>query len=104
MTRHIQWRKSLLDTNSKWLLKFTESSDKDLDRLEVFIKKKIIKFFNVHVLPRDNPRIYGKALKGQWAGCWGYRVAHYRVITRIEYGELTILAIKIGHRSDVYDD
>ena len=92
--------KSLQNINCKWSLEFTKSADKDLDRLEVFIKRKVLKFFDGYVLQLDDPRVFGKPLKGQWSGCWGYRVAHYRIITRIEDKTLTILAIKIGHRSD----
>ena len=35
---------------------------------------------------------------------WRYRVGNYRVITTIEDSYCVIMAVKIDHRSRVYDD
>ncbi|AFM80575.1 type II toxin-antitoxin system mRNA interferase toxin, RelE/StbE family [Streptococcus mutans] len=35
-------------------------------------------------------------------GFWHYRVGHYRIISPIEYEELTIVAVNGEHRKDVY--
>ncbi len=51
----------------------------------------------------DNPRERGKALAGEWAGHWRYRVGDYRVIARIEDRRMIILVIAIGHRRAIYD-
>jgi mRNA interferase RelE/StbE len=44
----------------------------------------------------------GKALQGQLAGYWRYRVGDYRLIFQIKDGELIILVIEIGHRKEIY--
>lgn len=51
--------------------------------------------------PHQHPNI--KALKGELAGRYRYRVGDYRVVYRIDdnAAEVTILLIK--HRQDVYD-
>lgn len=50
----------------------------------------------------DNPRVKGKALTGRLAGLWRYRVGDYRIICRFDDGLLTVLVVRIGHRSNVY--
>lgn len=50
----------------------------------------------------ENPRAKGKALTGSLAGLWRYRVGDYRIICRLDDAELTVLVLRIGHRSNVY--
>ncbi|WP_238539162.1 type II toxin-antitoxin system RelE/ParE family toxin [Novosphingobium sp. AP12] len=50
----------------------------------------------------DDPRSSGKALAGQLAGLWRYRVGDYRLICEIEDGKHLILVVTIGHRGDIY--
>ena len=50
----------------------------------------------------DDPRQRGKALTASHAGVWRYRVSDYRVLVQIIDGTLTVLALRIGHRRDVY--
>lgn len=43
-----------------------------------------------------------KALSGPLSGLWRYRVGDHRVILDIDNGRLVIVALDIGHRSDIY--
>ena len=52
---------------------------------------------------QDDPHAQGKALAGRLAGLRRYRVGDYRVIYYIEEHEMIILAIEVGHHSDIYD-
>lgn len=51
----------------------------------------------------EDPRRFGKALKGDHKGLWSYRIGAYRVICDIRDYELIVLAIDIGHRKNIYD-
>ncbi len=51
----------------------------------------------------EDPTQRGKALTGNLSGYWRYRIGNYRVITQIENGEMTILVVKVNHRSQVYN-
>ena len=51
----------------------------------------------------ENPRLYGKALKGNLKGLWRYRIGDYRIIAQIEDEKLVILLIEIGHRKNIYN-
>lgn len=44
----------------------------------------------------------GKALQGNFAKYWRYRVGDYRLICQIKNSELIIVVVKIGHRREVY--
>lgn len=49
-----------------------------------------------------DPRAFVKALKGDKKEMWRYRIGDYRVLANIEDENLTIIAIEIGHRRDIY--
>jgi len=39
---------------------------------------------------------------GDLVGCWRYRIGDYRVLVEIRDSVLVIVAIGLGHRSDIY--
>lgn len=82
---------------------YTNKAAKELSKLDKFLQNQIKKYMD-KIQNLDDPRSKGKALTGNLAGLWRYRVSDYRVLCRIEDKILTIFAIKISHRKDVYDD
>jgi mRNA-degrading endonuclease RelE of RelBE toxin-antitoxin system len=55
------------------------------------------------VAPSDDPRRLGAALKGDELGRFrNYRIGDYRVIAEIRDREVRIVAVRPGHRRDVY--
>ncbi|NQU06463.1 MAG: type II toxin-antitoxin system RelE/ParE family toxin [Calditrichaeota bacterium] len=44
----------------------------------------------------------GKALDGQFAGTYSYRVGNWRILYEIYKGQLLIIVISIGDRKEVY--
>lgn len=50
----------------------------------------------------ENPRLYGKAMKGNHGGEWRYRVGVYRILVEIHDQEVVIMVIDIGHRQGIY--
>jgi mRNA interferase RelE/StbE len=65
------------------------------------IKNQIDKFLE-KLKERDDPQSMGKALVGNMAGLWRYRVGDYRIVVEIKDRELVILIVSIKHRSIVY--
>lgn len=49
-----------------------------------------------------SPRQFGKALRGDLGEFWRCRVGDYRVLCQINDGELIVLVVKVGNRSDIY--
>lgn len=86
----------------KWSLIFSEKADREFKRLDKQIQKRIFTFFD-KVLNSPSPKNHGKALRNHLNTFWSYRVGDYRVICRFENNDFIIIAVKIGHRRDVYD-
>jgi mRNA interferase RelE/StbE len=78
-------------------------SERELEKLDPQIARRILKFLYERVLDLDDPRTIGAALSGSRLGdLWKYRIGDYRVIASIEDNILTILVLSIGHRRQVY--
>ncbi len=56
----------------------------------------------IEISKMDDPRSRGKAMTGDYAGYWRYRVGNYRIICDIVDEKLLILALEIGHRREIY--
>lgn len=50
----------------------------------------------------EDPRSTGKALVGNMAGLWRYRVGDYRIVCDIEDEVLLVLVVDVAHRREVY--
>ena len=79
----------------------TNIAKKKLKKLDVIMQKRIASFFD-KLETLDNPRAKGRALVGNLAGFWRYRVGDYRIICEILDDELVIYAIDITHRKDAF--
>ena len=86
-----------------WKVELSTLAQKNLDQLDPQIARRILTFLNARVVPLDDPRSIGEALKGSRLGeFWKYRVGDYRIISSIEDGALKILVVRIGNRRAVY--
>ena len=52
----------------------------------------------------EAPRHFGRALRGDLSGLSRYRVGDFRLIAKLEDAILTVVIIKTGHRSAIYED
>ena len=83
-------------------VEFSETALKTLKKLDGSIQKQIVKY--AHELEGlTDPKARGKGLTSNLAGLWRYRVGDWRMICEIKDDKLTILVLRIGHRSDVYE-
>ncbi|MCL2757223.1 MAG: type II toxin-antitoxin system RelE/ParE family toxin [Coriobacteriia bacterium] len=86
----------------KWALRYSEKADKQLSRLDRNTSRIIVAWLNKNIDGCDNPRAWGKALVGEHAEKWRYRVGDYRILVHIQDKELIVLALEVGHRSKIY--
>ncbi len=87
-----------------WKVELSAQADRQLDKLDPQIARRILKFLKDRVAPLDNPRSIGEALHGDKLGeFWKYRVGDYRLICSIEDKLVLILVLRIGHRREVYE-
>ena len=62
----------------------------------------IYDWIDEHLEGCENPRAYGKPLKGNRKGYWRYRVGDYRIIADIQDNKILILVTEVGHRREIY--
>jgi len=85
-----------------WKIVFTDSSLKQLSKLDKSIQRLIDAWIHKYLKNADDPRFYGKPLTGNLKGLWRYRVGDYRLICSICDAVLTIHIIEVGHRKEIY--
>ncbi len=84
-----------------WRIDFTKAADKALRKLDRLTAGRVLGELE-EIANLDDPRSRGKALTGNLAGLWRYRVGDYRVVCDIEDGVLVILVVDVAHRREVY--
>lgn len=85
-----------------WRLEYSEAARKQLRKMDAAQRGLLLTWLDKHIDGCDDPRAQGKALVGQLAGAWRYRVGNYRVLCELYDDRAVVLAIKVGHRRDVY--
>lgn len=84
-----------------WKIRFSKVADKAIRKLDKANAEKILDAIE-DISELDDPRSKGKALVGNLAGLWRYRVGDYRIICDIEDGAMIVLVVDVAHRRDVY--
>jgi len=84
-----------------WQIELTARARKELGKIGAKEGRRIIEFLR-RLESLDNPRQRGKALRGELAEFWRFRVGRCRLICEIQDQKLLILVLRIGHRSQVY--
>ena len=86
-----------------WKIEFQPEAEKELSRLDAQTARRILRFLHERIMPSENPRAYGEALRGPMLGkYWKYRVGDYRLVCDIRDQVVTIVVLRIGHRREVY--
>ena len=84
-----------------WRIEIDKGVQRSMKRLDRNVAKRIIAKLR-EISQLEDPRSTGKALAGNLAGLWRYRVGDYRIVCDIEDEVLLILVIDVAHRSKVY--
>ena len=74
----------------------------ELKKLDRVTQQRLVSFLQGRLSGKGNPREHGKALTGDKAGLWRYRIVNYRVVCRIADDQQTVLVLRVAHRKDVY--
>jgi mRNA interferase RelE/StbE len=87
-----------------WAIKFSDTALKQLKKLDKRVAKEVLDFLDGKIAVLKDPTTSGKGLTGTLATYWRYRVRDMRIICYVDKGEVTVLVLRVGHRSEVYDD
>ena len=86
----------------KYSILFDKNADKQLNKIDITQQRIIVNWIIKNLENTNDPRVFGKSLKGNLKDYWRYRIGDYRVIAEINDDEVKILIIEIGHRKDIY--
>lgn len=86
---------------NRWIIEFDVDAHRSLKKLDPQAARRIAKTLN-DLCDLEDPTKRCKALSGPLTGLWRLRIGDYRVILDIHFGKLVIVALDLGHRSDVY--
>jgi mRNA interferase RelE/StbE len=87
-----------------WTIEYDPEALSDLKKLDRSVQRGILDYMDQRVAAAENPRQFGKPLRGSRFGLWRYRVRDYRIICELQDHRLVVLVVTVGHRSTVYDD
>ena len=86
---------------TRWRLETTAEFDRAARKLDPQVIRAVKAYLN-EVLELDDPRDRGRGLTADLAGYWRYRIGDYRVVVEIKDDVMTVIAIGLGHRSEIY--
>lgn len=86
---------------TRWSLETSAQFDRAARKLDLQVLRRVKTYLD-DVCNLDDPRARGKGLTGDLSGYWRYRIGDYRVIVEIRDSTLVIVAIGLGHRSEIY--
>ena len=86
----------------KYKILFDRNADKQLKKIDKTQQRIMVNWITKNLENTNDPRVFGKALKGNLKDYWRYRIGDYRIIAEINDDEVKILIIEIGHRKDIY--
>lgn len=87
-----------------WKVEIYRDAKRDLEKLDPQVRRRIERFLYERVNGIDNPRRFGAALKGSKFGeLWKYRIGDWRIVCEIQDANLIVIALKVGHRREVYE-
>lgn len=87
----------------RYQVEFSKQGKKELQKLDGFSQKIIMKWIYKNLMNTENPRLHGKELKGTLKCFWRYRIGDYRLLADIQDEAVVILLVNIGHRKETYD-
>ena len=86
----------------RYTVDYSKAASKALMKMDKSVSRMIYGWVNRNLEGCSNPRLHGKALTGDLAGLWRYRVGNYRLIAEIHDDRLVILMLDVGHRGEIY--
>ena len=86
-----------------WKVFIDDGAKKDFRKIDKAWQRKILEYLRSKIRAEEDPRRFGDPLHRDLKGLWKYRIGDYRLICSIRDETVTVLVLKAGHRSNVYD-
>lgn len=85
-----------------WTASFDPRAFKELEKLDRMAQRRVVRFLQERVLRAAELRDLGKAMTGDKAGLWRYRLGEYRLICGIDDESELLLVLRVAHRKEAY--
>lgn len=86
-----------------WVYKLKERALKQMGKFDAETQRRIFAFLDERLAGTDDPRQWGKPLKGELRGIWRYRVGDYRLLCELQDTVMVVLVVRVEHRRSVYE-
>lgn len=86
----------------KYDVELSDRFKREFRKLDKYTQKIIRAWIDKYLVDCEDPRAHGKGLSANRSAQWRYRIGDYRLICLIEDEKLVILALSVGHRSEIY--
>lgn len=86
---------------SRWRLETSAEFERAARKLDAQSLVRIKRYLDA-LLDLENPRDRGRGLTANLSSYWRYRIGDCRVIVEIRDDVLVLVAIGLGHRSEIY--
>ncbi len=85
-----------------WKVEISSTAAKQIGKLDRQEQTRILHFLREKIATEEDPRRFGKPLRGEKAELWRYRVGDYRMICQIQDWRVVVFVLRVGHRKEVY--
>jgi mRNA interferase RelE/StbE len=87
---------------TQWSIETSAEFDKALRKVDHTVVRRVLAFLD-DLARLDDPRSRGKSLSGDLAAFWRFRIGDYRLLAELKDEKLVVVAVRLGHRSNIYD-
>jgi mRNA interferase RelE/StbE len=85
-----------------WDYSISGKAIKQLKKLDKQAAKQIFDFLDERISGVEDPRQWGKQLKGELNNVWRYRSGDYRILCQLQGEVFVVLVLEVAHRKDIY--
>lgn len=87
----------------KYKVIYEKKAIKSLSKIDKGQQAIILAWVEKNLVDTDDPKKYGRALKGYFKEYWRYRVGDYRILASINDDQIQIFIFNVGHRKEIYN-
>ena len=85
-----------------WDYSISAKALKQLKKLDKQVAKQIFDFLDERISGTEDPRQWGKQLKGELNNVWRYRSGDDRILCQLQGDVFVVLVLEVGHRKNIY--
>jgi mRNA interferase RelE/StbE len=85
-----------------WDYRISDRALKQFRKLDKQAAARIFDYLDQRIAGTEDPRQWGKQLKGELNNIWRYRSGDYRIVCQLKDRIFVVLVLEVGHRKEIY--